>query len=247
MASKNGCYQSHQKNYFSAEVSGKDDLYQELWKLCAGPLVDVPKDGERVYYFPQGHMEQLEASINQEMDQRVPSFNLKPKILCRVIHIDLLAEQDSDEVYAQITLMPEAPDQAEPNSPDPCPSEPARPRVHSFSKVLTASDTSTHGGFSVLRKHANECLPPLDLNQQTPTQELIAKDLHDMEWHFKHIFRGQPRRHLLTTGWSTFVSSKRLVAGDSFVFLRLALGVRMENYELGSDDLVASRAQCRHQ
>lgn len=217
----NGCYQS-----------GKDDLYNELWKLCAGPLVDVPKDGERVYYFPQGHMEQLEASINQELNLRVPSsFNLKPKILCRVIHIHLLAEQDSDEVYAQITLMPEAPDQDEPNSPDPCPPEPARPRVHSFCKVLTASDTSTHGGFSVLRKHANECLPSLDMNQQTPTQELIAKDLHDMEWHFKHIFRGTPRRHLLTTGWSTFVSSKRLVAGDSFVFLRgengeLRVGVR---------------------
>lgn len=31
---------------------------------------------------------------------------------------------------------------------------------------------------------------------------------------------GQPRRHLLTTGWSTFVTSKRLVAGDAFVFLR---------------------------
>lgn len=217
----NGCYQS-----------GKDDLYNELWKLCAGPLVDVPKDGERVYYFPQGHMEQLEASINQELNLRVPSsFNLKPKILCRVIHIHLLAEQDSDEVYAQITLMPEAPDLDEPNSPDPCPPEPARPRVHSFCKVLTASDTSTHGGFSVLRKHANECLPSLDMNQQTPTQELIAKDLHDMEWHFKHIFRGTPRRHLLTTGWSTFVSSKRLVAGDSFVFLRgengeLRVGVR---------------------
>lgn len=31
---------------------------------------------------------------------------------------------------------------------------------------------------------------------------------------------GQPRRHLLTTGWSVFVSSKRLVAGDAFIFLR---------------------------
>nr|XP_016478000.1 PREDICTED: auxin response factor 9-like [Nicotiana tabacum] len=127
--------------------------------------------------------------------------------------------------------MPEAAEQAEPTSQDPCPPEPQRPKVHSFCKVLTASDTSTHGGFSVLRKHANECLPPLDMNQQTPTQELIAKDLHGTEWHFKHIFRGQPRRHLLTTGWSTFVSSKRLVAGDSFVFLRggngeLRVGVR---------------------
>jgi len=38
---------------------GEDDLYTELWKACAGPLVDVPKRGERVFYFPQGHMEQV--------------------------------------------------------------------------------------------------------------------------------------------------------------------------------------------
>ncbi|KAK6129939.1 hypothetical protein DH2020_036333 [Rehmannia glutinosa] len=190
---------SQQHSSFQAEGGGaKDELYEELWKACAGPLVDVPKVGERVFYFPQGHMEQ--------------------------------AEQDTDEVYAQITLMPEA-DQIEPRSPDNSPDEPTRPVVHSFCKVLTASDTSTHGGFSVLRKHANECLPPLDMTQQTPTQELIARDLHGIEWHFKHIFRGQPRRHLLTTGWSTFVTSKRLIAGDSFVFLRgengeLRVGVR---------------------
>ncbi|KAL6349434.1 hypothetical protein AAG906_034091 [Vitis piasezkii] len=207
-----------------------DDLYAELWKACAGPLVDVPRRGERVFYFPQGHVEQLEASTNQELSQRIPLFNLPSKILCRVIHIQLRAEQETDEVYAQITLLPE-PDQTEPRSPDPCTPEPPRPTVHSFCKVLTASDTSTHGGFSVLRKHANECLPQLDMNQATPTQELVAKDLHGYEWRFKHIFRGQPRRHLLTTGWSTFVTSKRLVAGDSFVFLRgdngeLRVGVR---------------------
>lgn len=28
------------------------------------------------------------------------------------------------------------------------------------------------------------------MNQATPTQELAAKDLHDYEWKFKHIFRG---------------------------------------------------------
>lgn len=33
---------------------------------------------------------------------------------------------------------------------------------------------------------------------------------------------GQPRRHLLQSGWSVFVSSKRLVAGDAFIFLRFA-------------------------
>ncbi|XP_015888765.2 auxin response factor 18 [Ziziphus jujuba] len=226
MAHREGCSTTS-----NAETGFKgDDLYVELWKACAGPLVEVPRPGERVFYFPQGHMEQLEASTNQELNQQIPLFNLPSKILCRVLNIHFLAEQETDEVYAQITLLPEG-DQNEPTRPDPCPPETTRPTVHSFCKILTASDTSTHGGFSVLRKHATECLPPLDMTQATPTQELVAKDLHGYEWKFKHIFRGQPRRHLLTTGWSTFVTSKRLVAGDAFVFLRgdngeLRVGVR---------------------
>ncbi|KAH1149607.1 hypothetical protein GYH30_043911 [Glycine max] len=207
-----------------------DDLYRELWKLCAGPLVDVPRTGDRVFYFPQGHMEQLQASTDQELNQEIPHFNLPAKIFCRVVNIQLLAEQDTDEVYACIALLPES-DQTEPTNPDPNISEPPKQKFHSFCKILTASDTSTHGGFSVLRKHATECLPALDMTQATPTQELAAKDLHGFEWKFKHIYRGQPRRHLLTTGWSTFVASKRLVAGDAFVFLRgehgqLRVGVR---------------------
>ncbi|XP_071702922.1 auxin response factor 18-like isoform X2 [Rutidosis leptorrhynchoides] len=210
----------------------EDPLYKELWGACAGPLVELPKDGERVYYFPQGHMEQLEASMNQALNESIPLFNLTPKILCKVVYSHLMAEQDTDEVYAQITLLPEV-DQTEPTSPDECLPEPVRPTVHSFCKVLTASDTSTHGGFSVLRKHATECLPPLDMSQAIPTQELIAYDLHGTEWRFKHIYRGQPKRHLLTTGWSTFVTNKRLVAGDSFVFVRgengeLRVGVRRQ-------------------
>ncbi|KAL5989405.1 Arf11p [Asimina triloba] len=210
--------------------AGGDKLYEELWRACAGPLVDVPKQGERVYYFPQGHMEQLEASTNQELDQQIHPFNLPSKILCRVVNIQLRAEQETDEVFAQITLQPD-PEQNEPKTSDPITPESPRPAVRSFCKILTASDTSTHGGFSVLRRHATECLPPLDMSQPTPTQELAARDLHGLEWRFKHIFRGQPRRHLLTTGWSTFVTAKRLVAGDAFVFLRgedgeLRVGVR---------------------
>ncbi|CAF2131043.1 auxin response factor 9 [Brassica rapa] len=213
-----------------------EHMYGELWKLCAGPVVDVPQAAERVFYFPQGHMEQLEASTQQDLNAVKPTkplFDLPPKILCRVMDVRLQAEKDTDEVYAQIMLMPEG-TVDEPMSPDPSPPESQRPKVHSFSKVLTASDTSTHGGFSVLRKHATECLPPLDMTQQTPTQELVAEDVHGYQWKFKHIFRGQPRRHLLTTGWSTFVTAKRLVAGDTFVFLRgengeLRVGVRRAN------------------
>uniref|UniRef100_A0A452ZJQ0 Auxin response factor n=1 Tax=Aegilops tauschii subsp. strangulata TaxID=200361 RepID=A0A452ZJQ0_AEGTS len=48
---------------------------------------------------------------------------------------------------------------------------------------------------------------------------------------FAIFIEGQPRRHLLTTGWSSFVNKKKLVSGDAVLFLRgddgeLRLGVR---------------------
>lgn len=206
-------------------------LYKELWRACAGPLVTVPREGELVYYFPQGHIEQVEASTSQVADQQMPVYDLPSKILCRVFNVHLKAEPDTDEVFAQVTLMPEPIQDESAVNKDPPPTPQPRFHVHSFCKTLTASDTSTHGGFSVLRRHADECLPPLDMSRQPPTQELVAKDLHGNEWRFRHIFRGQPRRHLLQSGWSVFVSSKRLVAGDAFIFLRgengeLRVGVR---------------------
>jgi auxin response factor len=149
-------------NHSSGKPGGvlSDALCRELWHACAGPLVTLPREGERVYYFPEGHMEQLEASMHQGLEQQMPSFNLPSKILCKVINIQRRAEPETDEVYAQITLLPEL-DQSEPTSPDAPVQEPEKCTVHSFCKTLTASDTSTHGGFSVLRRHADDCLPPL--------------------------------------------------------------------------------------
>ena len=46
-------------NCFYSGGMPSDALYRELWHACAGPLVTVPRQGERVYYFPQGHMEQV--------------------------------------------------------------------------------------------------------------------------------------------------------------------------------------------
>ncbi|KAL0924119.1 hypothetical protein M5K25_004928 [Dendrobium thyrsiflorum] len=227
MASEVGCG-------FAGGVSAGLDmdvaLENELWHACAGPLVTVPRLAERVFYFPQGHIEQVAASTNQVADQQMPVYNLPAKILCRVVNVLLKAEPDTDEVFAQVTLIPESKDEStveKESLPPPLP----RPHVRSFCKTLTASDTSTHGGFSVLRRHADECLPALDMDRQPPAQELVAKDLHGVEWRFRHIFRGQPRRHLLQSGWSLFVSAKRLVAGDAFIFLRgendeLRVGVR---------------------
>ncbi|XP_040998360.1 auxin response factor 19-like isoform X4 [Juglans microcarpa x Juglans regia] len=70
---------------------------------------------------------------------------------------------------------------------------------------------------------------------QPPAQELVARDLHDNLWTFRHIYRGKPKRHLLTTGWSLFISGKRLLAGDSVLFIsrdekqQLLLGIRRAN------------------
>ncbi|XP_050378925.1 auxin response factor 2 [Argentina anserina] len=231
-----------QKSHSTVPAAGRDAetaLYTELWHACAGPLVTVPREGERVFYFPQGHIEQVEASTNQRAEQQMPVYNLPPKILCRVINVHLKAEPDSDEVFAQVTLLPEPNQDENAVEKEPPPPPPPRFQVHSFCKTLTASDTSTHGGFSVLRRHADECLPQLDMSRQPPTQELVAKDLHGNEWRFRHIFRGQPRRHLLQSGWSVFVSSKRLVAGDAFIFLRgengeLRVGVRRAMRQQGN-------------
>ncbi|XP_061347999.1 auxin response factor 8-like isoform X3 [Gastrolobium bilobum] len=144
------------------------------------------------------------------------------------------ADVETDEVYAQMTLQPLTPQEQKDTF---LPMElgiPSKQPSNYFCKTLTASDTSTHGGFSVPRRAAEKVFPPLDFSQQPPAQELIARDLHDVEWKFRHIFRGQPKRHLLTTGWSVFVSAKRLVAGDSVLFIwneknQLLLGIRRAN------------------
>ncbi|KAF3566736.1 hypothetical protein DY000_02011477 [Brassica cretica] len=152
-------------------VDAEAALYRELWHACAGPLVTVPRQDDRVFYFPQGHIEQVEASTNQAAEQQMPLYDLPSKILCRVINVDLKAEVDTDEVYAQITLLREAIQDENEIEKEAPPPPPPRFQVHSFCKTLTASDTSTHGGFSVLRRHADECLPPLDMSRQPPTQE----------------------------------------------------------------------------
>jgi len=49
-------------------------------------------------------------------------------------------------------------------------------------------------------------------------------------------FTGQPKRHLLTTGWSVFVSAKRLVAGDSVLFIWSVLLFQSRTYEKVSNE-----------
>ncbi|CAO2202540.1 unnamed protein product [Urochloa humidicola] len=217
---------------------GGTKINEELWYACAGPLVALPPAGSLVVYFPQGHSEQVAASMRKDADAKIPSYpNLPSKLICILNSVTMHADPDTDEVYARMTLQPVS-------NVTQCDKETllatelalkqTRPQTEFFCKTLTASDTSTHGGFSVPRRAAERIFPHLDFSMQPPAQELQARDLHDSTWTFRHIFRGQPKRHLLTTGWSLFVSGKRLLAGDSVLFIRdarqqLLLGIRRAN------------------
>ncbi|PNT68426.1 hypothetical protein BRADI_3g40437v3 [Brachypodium distachyon] len=216
----------------------RSKVNQELWYACAGPLVALPPAGSLVVYFPQGHSEQVAASMRKDADAQIPSYpNLPSKLICILHNVTMEADPDTDEVYARMTLQPVS-------NVTQCDKEillaseialkQSRPQTEFFCKTLTASDTSTHGGFSVPRRAAERIFPQLDFSLQPPAQELQARDLHDNTWTFRHIFRGQPKRHLLTTGWSLFISGKRLLAGDSVLFIRdgkhqLLLGIRRAN------------------
>ncbi|KAL8459114.1 hypothetical protein ACS0TY_036547 [Phlomoides rotata] len=212
----------------------KKSINSELWHACAGPLVTLPQVGSLVYYFPQGHSEQVAVSTNRAATTQVPNYpNLPSQLLCQVHNVTLHADKETDEIYAQMSL------QCVNSEKDifPIPDFGLKPSKHPtefFCKTLTASDTSTHGGFSVPRRAAEKLFPQLDYSMQPPTQELVVRDLHDNTWTFRHIYRGQPKRHLLTTGWSMFVGAKRLRAGDAVLFIRdeksqLMLGVRRAN------------------
>ncbi|KAI3718980.1 hypothetical protein L6452_19866 [Arctium lappa] len=236
---------SSSDSYASVSVPPATDLSSspvvcclELWHACAGPLISLPKKGNAVVYFPQGHLEQQQQPLYDS--PATAGFNIPPHVFCRVIDVKLHAEAGTDDVFVQVSLIPdiklekrfgEGGNETEVEEDENGGVHEKSSTPHMFCKTLTASDTSSHGGFSVPRRAAEDCFPPLDYKQQRPSQELVAKDLHGTEWKFRHIYRGQPRRHLLTTGWSGFVNKKKLVCGDAVLFLRgddgiLRLGIR---------------------
>ncbi|KAJ7529258.1 hypothetical protein O6H91_15G040400 [Diphasiastrum complanatum] len=226
----------------SSEVTEEKQVFNAaLWLECAGPLVRLPTVGSHVVYFPQGHGEQVAASIQTEVELQIPSYpNLGPQLICQLHSMTLHADQENDEVYAQMMLQPVKKEQ-DINLELDFETQTMQSKL-SFSKTLTPSDTSTHGGFSIPRRAAEKVFPPLDFTKQPPAQEIIARDLHNKNWPFRHIYRGQPRRHLLTTGWSVFISAKRLQAGDTVVFMRgengeIYLGTRRQHNQLPATSL----------
>ncbi|KAL2557466.1 Auxin response factor 16 [Forsythia ovata] len=195
--------------------------------LCRmhGPNSSV---NSKVVYFPQGHAEHTLTNVDFGALPRIP-----PLILCRVVAVKYLADPETDEVYTKIRLIPIGNNKDNFDDDEGLGSNGSESngKPISFAKTLTQSDANNGGGFSVPRYCAETIFPRLDYTADPPVQTVIVKDVHGDAWKFRHIYRGTPRRHLLTTGWSNFVNQKKLVAGDSVVFLRvengdLCIGIR---------------------
>ncbi|XP_057819496.1 auxin response factor 10 [Cryptomeria japonica] len=226
----------------SVQHRGADDgspgLDSQLWHACAGGMVQMPSVNARVYYFPQGQAEHSATNVDFPA-----SLRANPAILCRVINVKYMADTETDEVYSRIRLVPIKPNEVfeDCNNEESENNTSATEKPVSFAKTLTQSDANNGGGFSVPRYCAETIFPRLDYSTDPPVQTVLAKDVHGEVWKFRHIYRGTPRRHLLTTGWSTFVNQKKLVAGDSIVFLRslngeLCVGVRRSTRSTGGGD-----------
>ena len=193
-------------------------LDPQLWHACAGGMVQMPPPGSRVYYFPQGHAEHAQGQAAVDFP---PGARLQALVLCRVAAVRFMADPDTDEVFAKIRLVPaRSQDAADADDAIAAAAAAQEDKPASFAKTLTQSDANNGGGFSVPRFCAETIFPPLDYSSEPPVQSIIVKDVHGDEFKFRHIYRGTPRRHLLTTGWSNFVNQKKLLAGDSIVFLR---------------------------
>ncbi|XWS71033.1 hypothetical protein CRYUN_Cryun03dG0101900 [Craigia yunnanensis] len=238
-------------------VPEKKSINPELWQACAGPLVNLAAAATHVVYFPQGHSEQVAASMKKDVDAQIPNYpNLHSKLLCLLHNVTLHADLETDEVYAQMTLQPVSSFDKEAILRSDLSLKANKPQPEFFCKTLTASDTSTHGGFSVPRRAAEIFFPRLVCTFTSPRRLVVLNsEINPFPASFDRIsqcnhllknlwpgicmamYRGQPKRHLLTTGWSLFVSGKRLFAGDSVLFIRdekhqLLLGIRRANSQL---------------
>lgn len=105
---------------------------------------------------------------------------------------------------------------------------PPQPRfhVHSFCKTLTASDTSTHGGFSVLRRHADECLPPLVRNIYFVQSQYVCLCVYALcirDYLLKIVNRWS------MTGYVPATSNSR-VGGQGFAWKWVALQTHIPGY-----------------
>lgn len=76
-------------------------LDSQLWHACAGSMVQIPPVNSKVFYFPQGHAEHCLSAVDFTDSPKIP-----PLVFSRVAAVKFLADSETGEVYAKITLVP---------------------------------------------------------------------------------------------------------------------------------------------
>ncbi|KAI7999307.1 hypothetical protein LOK49_LG09G02499 [Camellia lanceoleosa] len=90
------------------------------------------------------------AFMKKGVDSQIPNYpNLPSKLLCLLHNVTLHADLEMDEVYAQMTLQPVPSFDKDALLRSDLSMKANKPQTEFFCKTLTASDTSTHGGFSI--------------------------------------------------------------------------------------------------
>ncbi|AES96733.1 putative transcription factor ARF family [Medicago truncatula] len=203
----------------------------KIWQCCAGAAVKIPKLNSHVYYFPLGHLEHVSPSPNPStlsLLDRSRQF-----IPCTVSTVNLLADPVTDEVFVKLLLTPGTNNCVHEPPPEVREDQHDGVKVVSSGKTLTPSDANNGGAFSVPSECAKLIFPPLDLQAEKPSQKLSVTDIHGKEWKLRHVYRGTPLRHLITTNWSEFVDEKKLIGGDSLVFMKKSTRTGTETISVG--------------
>ncbi|KAK1553247.1 hypothetical protein Q3G72_031533 [Acer saccharum] len=209
-------------NKFIAFLEEDSDHNSELWSAFAGSLSPLPKKGDLVVYFPQGHLK-----YEQPPKEEVRTYDLQPQIICRVEHVQLMIKEAKDDIYANITLHPEPEVNSEEKEleqsdeiEDYICDEDGRPAPVStpsfFSKILGYSDFIT-SSLSIPPKAAIEffCLDNESMDLQ---KEVTAMDFHGNEWKFPLIRDKEKGNWLLVL--SEIAMARNLKLLDRVVFLR---------------------------
>ncbi|KAH7570597.1 hypothetical protein JRO89_XS05G0142000 [Xanthoceras sorbifolium] len=188
-------------------IFDRESVYnQELWRALVGPQAALPKKGDLVVYFPQGHLEYaaLFPPLRPFPSTEAPTFGLQPQIICRV-HVQLIANKKNDEVCAHVTLL----------------SEPEISfsilmmmiMINSKRKELEESGMDeTKDGGSISK--------PASLLFSKTLEEAVALDFHGAEWIFELNFQDMQGKYWIARGWSAYVRDKHLLPGDTVVFMR---------------------------
>ncbi|KAK1559576.1 hypothetical protein Q3G72_015952 [Acer saccharum] len=212
---------------FTAVFDRDSECNLELWRALVGPQASLPKKGDVVVYFPQGHLEYAAwfPSLRPFSSTEASTFDLQPQIICRVVHVQLIANKKNDEVCAHVTLLPE-PVLVGLNSEGKELEESvidetkdggslSKPAYHLFSKTLEVSDTKT-----LLVPTEDEEIFFVRDNELLDSHKVVAHDFHGTEWIFKLNVEDEQMKYSVTSGWNEFVRDKHLFPGDTLVFLR---------------------------